>query len=323
MPKYSSALTLIDESCRNGMSQRMLTLSDSVEVDLAHRSNSQVRIQAASIKDWWFTSFEGRGSVAVSAGRRALKFTDHALLILPLGGRNGVLNGRWFFPAVGTLGLSRWDDADCVVSKGDFRYIIACIPTVQIECCSGGDIPYGRAIVADHGAGRILGSLLQSVASEAMRGKASEPLSVLLPGLARLMVTALGQNERAGAAELVAAQGRKQRALDYIRRHFADPGISLDRVARHVGVSRRQLCREFSLECDTYARHVRELRLEKAKRQLVGQPRRSITDLSYECGFNSPTVFGRTFRNAVGMSPREFRAAACRQDPAKLPVPDA
>ena len=52
-------------------------------------------------------------------------------------------------------------------------------------------------------------------------------------------------------------------------------------------------------------------RIERAKRALAKETwTDSMLDLAVACGFNSSSVFSTTFRKHVGLSPREFRAAA-------------
>jgi AraC-like DNA-binding protein len=310
MSSCSSALSMIDQSCRPLMSQRLLALSGSVEVELSRRHESQVQIQAAAVDDWWFCLFRGRGSAVVKADSRSLRLTHHALLTLPLQGDSHALNGRWLFPRLGRLGLSPWEDADGVASRGDFHYLVACVPCAQLEDCTDGDIPFGRSIDTSAGAGAVLSSLLRSVAAETMRQADPQALSPLLPHLTRLALSALGQPLRREACERTEARGRIDRAAAYIARHCADPALSAARVARHVGVSTRQLYREFELRQGSYAGQLRTARLELARRCLAAQPSWNITRIAYECGFSSPTLFGRAFREVHGVSPGEYRAAA-------------
>jgi AraC-like DNA-binding protein len=52
-------------------------------------------------------------------------------------------------------------------------------------------------------------------------------------------------------------------------------------------------------------------RLTRAARLLCNEyyARHTITDIALECGFNSPSHFGQSFRQRFNMTPREFRAA--------------
>ncbi|MDX1609767.1 MAG: GlxA family transcriptional regulator [Halofilum sp. (in: g-proteobacteria)] len=83
--------------------------------------------------------------------------------------------------------------------------------------------------------------------------------------------------------------------------------ISLDELARHVGVSRRQLERLFQkhLNC-VPTRYYLELRLTRA-RQLLLQTSISIVDVAFACGFVSAPHFSKCYRDYFGIPPREER----------------
>lgn len=48
-------------------------------------------------------------------------------------------------------------------------------------------------------------------------------------------------------------------------------------------------------------------RVEAARRLLRTEPGRSISDIGFECGFQSSQYFTTVFRRRTGLSPREFR----------------
>jgi len=83
--------------------------------------------------------------------------------------------------------------------------------------------------------------------------------------------------------------------------------IGLDELARHVGVSRRQLERLFQkhLHC-VPTRYYLELRLARA-RQLLLQTSISIVDVAFACGFVSAPHFSKCYRDYYGIPPREER----------------
>ncbi|NJP65916.1 helix-turn-helix transcriptional regulator [Streptomyces sp. ventii] len=57
---------------------------------------------------------------------------------------------------------------------------------------------------------------------------------------------------------------------------------------------------------ETPHRYLQRRRVERAM-FLLRHTDRSVTDICYEVGFNSPGTFSRTFRDIVGKSPRAFR----------------
>ena len=105
------------------------------------------------------------------------------------------------------------------------------------------------------------------------------------------------------------AATRYASALTFIRRNLADPNLSPTAVAAHIGLSQRSLARLFALRGETIERSIWSIRLAEAKNDLA-DPRlkeRSITDIAFSWGFNDAAHFSRSFFNAYGMTPKQFR----------------
>ena len=83
--------------------------------------------------------------------------------------------------------------------------------------------------------------------------------------------------------------------------------MSPDELARHIGLSRRQLERLFQkyLNC-VPTRYYLELRLRRA-RQLLLQTSMSIVDVAFACGFVSAPHFSKCYRDHFGIPPRDER----------------
>jgi AraC-like DNA-binding protein len=125
-------------------------------------------------------------------------------------------------------------------------------------------------------------------------------------------------------ALLLSAAGRDPAPLDddaaalvrltkqYIRRHYTDPGLDPGRIARAHAVSVRRLYAAWAGDPQTPAEHIMAVRLNAARVQLsVPGPRpRTIAAVAAACGFVDATHFARRFRQAYGMTPREWRAQA-------------
>src|SRR5262249_45426881 len=65
------------------------------------------------------------------------------------------------------------------------------------------------------------------------------------------------------------------------------------------------------------AKFISAMRLDEAKRLLLNTGM-SITDISFEVGYNSLSTFTRRFTQRVGLGPREFRYLADRITPASV-----
>src|SRR5262249_52527381 len=104
----------------------------------------------------------------------------------------------------------------------------------------------------------------------------------------------------------------RQAAQVYLRRHLADPSLSPAIAARALHVSTRYLHALFEPTEESVMRWVLRERLERCRADLADPGRRelSITAIAFGWGFGDFTHFGRAFRAAFGMSPRDWRQAA-------------
>ncbi len=97
-----------------------------------------------------------------------------------------------------------------------------------------------------------------------------------------------------------------QRAMQYIHANYTDQ-IMLDKLARLEYISKSYLSRQFKkLTGMTVIEYVNHLRVTMAKHLLV-TTERSITNIGYQVGYESPKYFYRVFRSVCGQSPATFR----------------
>lgn len=83
--------------------------------------------------------------------------------------------------------------------------------------------------------------------------------------------------------------------------------LTITQLAEKLNMSRVQLFRKVkALTGQSPSRLVRSFRLEHAKRMLLNTSF-SIAEIAYRVGFSDPAFFSRTFREAYGQSPSEFR----------------
>jgi len=102
------------------------------------------------------------------------------------------------------------------------------------------------------------------------------------------------------------------RIINYIEAHLGDPDLTPMRIAEACKITPRYLHHLFSKDSETVARYILRRRLEESSRalRLASQRGRTVTAIAFDYGFNSPTHFGRVFRERYGMTPREYRAQA-------------
>ncbi|GAB3169094.1 hypothetical protein GCM10027059_33280 [Myceligenerans halotolerans] len=102
------------------------------------------------------------------------------------------------------------------------------------------------------------------------------------------------------------AGGLRHSAQEHLRRHAADRHLSLDDVAHRHGVSRRKLYQVFEPSGTTPAAFLRRTRLRTAA-VLLSTTARSVTEIAYASGFDTPETFTRAFRREHGTTPRDWR----------------
>jgi len=97
-----------------------------------------------------------------------------------------------------------------------------------------------------------------------------------------------------------------KRALLYIDSHLDEP-MSFDSLAKRFHFSPYYFHRMFSVIVGkTIAAHVRDRRLLRACERLSGTGE-SVLGIALDCGFSSAQAFSRTFREAYGLPPSEYR----------------
>lgn len=101
-----------------------------------------------------------------------------------------------------------------------------------------------------------------------------------------------------------------RRAREYINRNFENPLLGLSEVAEYVGVSKAHFSHIFKAVAGvSFTVFVRSRRIEAAKFRLV-HSEKTVTEICFQCGFNSMTHFNRVFRSSERVSPREYRKEA-------------
>lgn len=133
-------------------------------------------------------------------------------------------------------------------------------------------------------------------------------LDAALQAMDTLLAAALGDQAAVrndGGEALQAA--RFATSLGYIERWLHHNVLSPELVARHVGVSTRQLHRIFAREGTGIALEIRKARVKRAQVLLVREPAQAVTDVALASGFDSLPTFYRSFRAVAGMTATEWR----------------
>lgn len=101
-------------------------------------------------------------------------------------------------------------------------------------------------------------------------------------------------------------QERMNRVLAFIHGSY-DQGVRLRDAARVMNLSESAFSRFFRLHAGkTFPCFINELRIGRACRLLI-ETDKTVTEISYECGFSNLSNFNRQFLRAKQVSPRAFR----------------
>lgn len=100
-------------------------------------------------------------------------------------------------------------------------------------------------------------------------------------------------------------QERLGRIYDYIHAHYTEQ-ISIDQVASLANLGPEAFCRYFKrMTRLTFVEFLNRYRISQSKRLL--RMDRSISEVCYECGFESLSYFNRIFKKYNGEPPSAFR----------------
>lgn len=95
---------------------------------------------------------------------------------------------------------------------------------------------------------------------------------------------------------------------EYISRNFQQK-IDLKDVANQANMSKTAFCRFFKNKTGkTFSEFLNQMRINYAHK-LLAEGKLSISQIAYECGFNSPSYFNRQFKLFTGKAPKEHRLA--------------
>lgn len=93
---------------------------------------------------------------------------------------------------------------------------------------------------------------------------------------------------------------------EIILKNLGDELFNIQILCREIGMSKSQLYRKFNALTNlSAAKYIRTLRMEKAK-ELLQTTSMNITEVGYEVGLKSVSVFSKVFKEEFGCSPTDF-----------------
>ena len=202
-----------------------------------------------------------------------------------------------------------WHSAEASTSLSiRFSYAGLCLPAEEI-----------RSAVGDLASSPLYGLFqahvrqLYRFIEEDITASAVESLGAATLELARAVIATAGHDDL--TRNDVANEALVTRVEAYVRQHLADPALSPESIARAHNVSVRQLYKLWSARELGLAEWIMRGRLEGARRDIAKDGSAGIAAVARRWGFTDSTHFGRRFRAAYGISPREWRQVHESQQP--------
>ncbi|WP_157513900.1 helix-turn-helix domain-containing protein [Nocardia concava] len=225
-------------------------------------------------------------------------------LLIPRSGVLGVeQHGRRVRLRPGQMGVIDWGQR-MVLSHGDNAHAwILNVPADSLRLGPGGP-PHLELDSTDP----LPGSVLVLAEQLSRLGDKLTPDQFLRISMHWAGLLAAALDERRVAEESKFAAISRDARL-HIQRYSDDPRLTVDAVARHLGISRRQLeraMRDFGASPHTY---LLATRLERAVNRLTDARNsgRRIADIAYDSGFVALSAFNRACRDKYGTSPGRLR----------------
>ncbi len=101
-----------------------------------------------------------------------------------------------------------------------------------------------------------------------------------------------------------------KKVMAAVEAHIDDPSFETNDLAREAAIGRRQLNRKLcALTGQSVREFIRTIRLKRAA-QLLQQQAGTVTEISYQVGFNSIAHFAKIFREQFGVAPSEFSGSS-------------
>jgi AraC-like DNA-binding protein len=249
--------------------------------------------------------------------RAAAMSTDHILLYRIAQGGSWFRNGRGeqFLTRAGSLvvGSQAAPYTAAAASGHGWKFRTTCIAAEYLPLCGDRIRRRGFQMLRDGAHMTHLASGYLDLLAQQFAALSATELRSCLQAADVLLAAALGDASAVindDGAALHAA--RFASARSYIDNALSHAHLSAEMVARHLGISARQLHRIFAREGKGVALEVRKARVERAQQLLARETARTVSDVAFACGFDSPATFYRAFRTVTGMTASEWRSQCLR-----------
>ena len=96
--------------------------------------------------------------------------------------------------------------------------------------------------------------------------------------------------------------------INYTQENIREANLNVEKLADEFNLSRSQLYRKIKALTGLTANElIRKIRLERAKELLEENTASSVSEISYNVGFSSPSYFSKCFKEYFGILPKEIK----------------
>jgi AraC family transcriptional regulator, positive regulator of tynA and feaB len=191
----------------------------------------------------------------------------------------------------------------------DYRRVVIAVPQQVLRPrLAGADDAVGSVVRSTEGVGALVSSYLRAFAENQLAEPVAGTASDILVDLLAMAFNAVADKRRIDSASV--REARRHAVRTWVERNLSDPALSPARVAAHFRMSTRYLHGLFTEAGESFMRWVLSRRLARCRESLrdPAMAHRSIADLAFGWGFQDLSHFGRAFKAAFGMTPRDWRA---------------
>ncbi|MBC2777197.1 helix-turn-helix transcriptional regulator [Parasphingopyxis marina] len=169
----------------------------------------------------------------------------------------------------------------------------------------------GRRLTFPDHVNSVLKEMLESAFLISHAGKFGDAAPHLARSFLEYLLMSIHFDKAIPADSPNALEFRRKQVMAYIEQNFGQPELSVEHIARRLGVSARYVQMAFAGFEMSPSQCIKKCRLEATAKRLRDPQWSgiSITEISFRCGFNSSAHFSNEFRKAYGMAPREYRLA--------------
>ena len=99
-----------------------------------------------------------------------------------------------------------------------------------------------------------------------------------------------------------------QNIINYLEENYQS-SVSLDDISHNVRLSKEYICTLFKQSMhQSIIRYLIKIRISRARIYLLQYPEKRVLEIARMCGFESPSYFGKVFKNEVGVTPDQYRS---------------